>query len=119
MSELIEAWRRETDNWLIVEFEKRPHTLCTFLIHKGSELVLSFGSLGASRKQLGDAKNEALDLTLSYLVVGALEDGWNVSISSLWANLLYYIPEIEESIEDCPEPDLERFKKLFDLFQFE
>jgi hypothetical protein len=99
MSEFIEAWRRATDNWLIVEYERRPNALCCNVTPKDSELFFAFGSLGASREKLESADDQILSVLLAYVAQGALDEGWNVSTSSLWTHFLYYTPYIEDYIE--------------------
>lgn len=110
-------WKRETDNWIIVEFGKNPSSFRTFLAHKSGKHSLAFSYLGTSREKLEEAEDASLDLALTYLGVGALKDAWTVSDSSLWANLLRYVPEVEKSIENVLAPDMDRFKELWDLFQ--
>jgi hypothetical protein len=99
MSEFVEVWRRETDKWVVVEFEKRPNALCCNVMEKASESFFAFGSLGVNSEKLEEVEDEILNVLLAYLGQGALDEGWNVSTTSLWKHLLAYTPSLEEYIE--------------------
>ena len=119
-AEFKEIWRRETDNWELVEYEKIPNALCFNVSHKNRKDVhFHFGSLGVSHKKLESADDELLNTLLNILGNVAIANDWNVSVSSFWSNLPYCIPNPEDwdedELEDGDEEYIEMFTQIWEF----
>ena len=117
----VEIWRRETENWEIVEYEKMPGALCCNVNHKGSDVSFHFGRLGVSYEIMESVDNELLDSLLTIMGNVAVASGWNVSVSSFWSNLPYCIPDLDDyEDEDDVDPEvLETLQQIWEFIQQE
>ncbi len=115
MTDFKEVWRRETEDWEIVEYEKQPNALsCNVNHRREDDISFHFGSLGVSREKLEAAQDELLDNLLAVFANTALANGWNVSISSFWSNLPYCIPTSEDYEEEEGEDVDHEFLAIVD-----
>lgn len=106
------VWELQTERWLLVEYEKQPNTLTLTVSlsaivedESGESFSLHFGSLGVDRSVLEEADKDFLDQLFMVVAVVANANNWNVSISSLWSNLPYCIPDPDDYDEFEDESD--------------
>ena len=112
----VEVWRRETENWKIVEYQKMPNALCCNVNYKADDISFHFGSLGVSHKKLENCDDKLLDVLLTIMGDVAVANNWNVSVSSFWSNLPYCIPDPEEYEEEEADPEV--LETLQEIWEF-
>ncbi len=108
-----EIWRRETDSWSLIEFQKPANSLAIQVQYKKDNLILYFGSLGVSKKKLENVNSELLDNALAVLA-SVICFKSNISMASLWKNLLEYIPHPN----DWHEFGIDEVECLQDIWEF-
>lgn len=115
-----QTWFWETEDWEIVEFEKKPQALCLNIAYKrNSEVSFHFGSLGIKREKLEAIDKALLNNLLTILGHSAIANDWNVSVSSFWSNLPYCIPDPndwdEEKLENADPEFVEILTEIWKL----
>lgn len=99
-------WELKAQEWLLIECKEEPNTISVSLNCLTDEsLSLHFGSLGCNKSVFEQADKEFLDILFRFAATVANNNGWNVSICSLWDNLPYCLPSLDEldEIEDSED----------------
>lgn len=108
------SWILETSQFQLLEYPPKPRTLSTKLIHKESGNFWAFSSIGIDRERFEKCDPKVLDGTFILLANYLIGLEANSSISSLWANLPYAFPTVEEIQEF--EPNDKKVLKAIAVF---
>lgn len=87
-----EEWRMETQDWMIVEYPKKPNKLRCSLASKKDDFCVAFPKLGVKREILENAEEDILNGLIWHFHKYAVRWTINVSEDTFWDNLAWSVP---------------------------
>lgn len=91
-------WQIETDIWNLFQFDRKSYEV--ELLHKDSGRRWKFPSLGEATSKFENCDTNILDMVLCLVANSLIRLQYKESAFSLWQNILYVVPETDQSASD-------------------